>query len=745
MRVFKTRLLEIVLCIFLSAQFSLLPSFLVAQSIYYISSTEGNDLNTGLSSSQPWKSMDKVNSLAPSPGDQMLFKRGDSWNGTLTINSSGTSGSPITYGAYGTGEKPVIYGSEIITGWSVFSGNIYKANVANDVYELFLNGSKMKAARFPNKGYANIDAVPTANSLTCNALNGGINYSGAGFASRTNGYAFETNSVASSSGTTLTLKSTPAFSLSVKEGFILVNKLEFLDSAGEWFYDTANDLLYLWTPSNDSPNNYTVRCSVRDYGVMNNSKNYIVVNNLDIRQCASSGIYNSGSNCVFDNNVIQHCNIQAINSMFGINNAITKNTIKGCNQYGLYIYTSGVSNTIISDNEISDIMVFEELGLSLTGKWFSGSALYVEGPGNIVQYNKIVNSGYNGIQFAGKNTIQYNYIKDACKVKDDGGGIYTSTSANYPNATNAGSLIKYNIIDGVTGTLEGFSGFTYTYGEGIYLDEITGYVSVKNNTVANCTSNGIFLHNSYHDTIMNNTVFNCKNQLCSSISKGRSVYKYNTTYALKQDMQNSTIELNVYESNANDTWDHNWYVNHYNTNAFKKENTLYDFEGWKTATGQDANSIFDESPHLPGQSEKLLYNETKQTKSFDLGNGIYRDLSGYQVFVGSISLEPFTSKILIRMDSPNGLSPIKSKGRNISAYPNPTTGTVSLIVSDLPSDLCKLSLYDLSGKLHITYNLAGYGGSLIEELDLSFLNSGAYVIYLECGSELYQSKLIVDK
>jgi len=721
------------------------PIFIMAQNVYYVSNSGGSDQNSGTNPSEPWKPLEKINSFIPNPGDQILFKRGDSWNGTLAINSSGTSGNPITYGAYGTGEKPVIYGSEIITGWSVFSGNIYKANVANDVYELFLNGNKMKAARFPNKGYANIDAVPSANSLTCNALNGGINYSGAGFASRTNGYAFETNSVASSSGTTLTLKSTPAFSLSVNEGFILVNKLEFLDSAGEWFYDATNDVLYLWTPSNDSPDNYTVRCSVRDYGFMNNSKNFIVVNNLDIRQCANSGIYNSGSNCVFDNNTIQHCNIQAINSMFGINNAISNNKINGCNQYGLYIYTSGVSNTIISDNEVSDIMVFDELGLSLTGKWFSGTAMYVEGPGNIVQYNKIVNSGYNGIQFAGKNSIQYNFIKDACKVKDDGGGIYTSTNANYPNAANAGSLIKYNIIDGVTGTLEGFSGFTYTYGEGIYLDEITGYVSVKNNTVANCTSNGIFLHNSYHDTIMNNTVFNCKHQLCSSISKGKSVYTYNTTYALKRDMQNSTIELNVYESNANDTWDNNWYINHYNTNAFKKENTLYDFEGWKTATGQDANSIFDGSPLLPGQTEKLLYNETKQTKTFDLGNGIYRDLSGYQVYFGSISLEPFTSKILIRMDSPNSLNQIKKKGSDFLAYPNPTSGIVYLIVNDLPSDLCKVSLYDSVGKLQVVYNLFGSSGNLNEELDLSFLNGGAYIIHLESGTALYQSKLIINK
>ncbi len=27
-----------------------------------------------------------------------------------------------------------------------------------------------------------------------------------------------------------------------------MNKLEFLDSPGEWYYDTASDMVYVWTP-----------------------------------------------------------------------------------------------------------------------------------------------------------------------------------------------------------------------------------------------------------------------------------------------------------------------------------------------------------------------------------------------------------------------------------------------------------------------------------------------------------------
>jgi hypothetical protein len=42
------------------------------------------------------------------PGDSVLFKRGQTWDETLTVPSSGTSGAHITYGSYSGGRKPLI-------------------------------------------------------------------------------------------------------------------------------------------------------------------------------------------------------------------------------------------------------------------------------------------------------------------------------------------------------------------------------------------------------------------------------------------------------------------------------------------------------------------------------------------------------------------------------------------------------------------------------------------------------------
>jgi hypothetical protein len=66
----------------------------------------------------------------------------------------------------------------------------------------------------------------------------------------------------------------------------------------------------------------------------------------------------------------------------------------------------------------------------------------------------------------------------------------------------------------------------------------------------------------------------------------------------------------------------------------------------KKKSGYDANSTVDLSPLLSGETEELLYNTTKQTKTFNLGLAVYRDVFGNEVS-GKITLEPFTSKILL--------------------------------------------------------------------------------------------------
>ena len=62
--------------------------------IRYVSSTEGNDANDGLSPETPWKTLEKVmteqKTKTVRTGDVVLFKRGDEWHGKCGTEMGGT-------------------------------------------------------------------------------------------------------------------------------------------------------------------------------------------------------------------------------------------------------------------------------------------------------------------------------------------------------------------------------------------------------------------------------------------------------------------------------------------------------------------------------------------------------------------------------------------------------------------------------------------------------------------------------
>jgi len=79
---------------------------------FFIDSSQGNDLNNGMSKSSAWKSLAKINNHIFQPGDRILFKAGCIWDGNLSFKGSGISGKPILVDMYGSGKKPAFTGGE---------------------------------------------------------------------------------------------------------------------------------------------------------------------------------------------------------------------------------------------------------------------------------------------------------------------------------------------------------------------------------------------------------------------------------------------------------------------------------------------------------------------------------------------------------------------------------------------------------------------------------------------------------
>ena len=113
---------------------------------YYVSSSSGNDSNSGTDSAHPWKTLAKVNEKlnegSSSYKYNIYLKRGDIWRGEY-LKTYKTSNVTIT--AYGSGAKPIITGSpengadpskwtEVATNIWRYTGSDSWADVGNIVF-----------------------------------------------------------------------------------------------------------------------------------------------------------------------------------------------------------------------------------------------------------------------------------------------------------------------------------------------------------------------------------------------------------------------------------------------------------------------------------------------------------------------------------------------------------------------------------------------------------------------------------
>lgn len=81
---------------------------------YYVDSVSGSDENSGTSADSAWRSLNKVNATTFMPGDKILFKAGDSWDGQLYPKGSGSEGAPIVIDKYGSSSNlPAINGDGV--------------------------------------------------------------------------------------------------------------------------------------------------------------------------------------------------------------------------------------------------------------------------------------------------------------------------------------------------------------------------------------------------------------------------------------------------------------------------------------------------------------------------------------------------------------------------------------------------------------------------------------------------------
>lgn len=629
---------------------------------YYLSAT-GNDVNAGTSIVTAWETIGKLNSSFSSfsAGDSILFKRGDTFYGTIVANKGGTLALPIVIGAYGTGAKPIITGFKTATGWKNLGNNIWESTSAVSALTtcniVVVSGVNTAMGRYPNAGYLSYGSL-TPSTITNSSLNSSVvNWTGAIAVIRKNNWITDKDTITAQSAGTLTHTSHSIYKGIDNYGFFIQNDRRTLDQENEWYFDASTKKLQIY--STRLPANVqvpTIDTLVNIYG-----RDNIVFNNISFEGANKAALSIKYSSRIS----IVNCDI----NFSGIDAIITRGG--GCNFFGLVNSTINHTNNnaidlggkspncLISHNTIKNTGMLAGMGLGGDGNYV---AIQVNSDNTIVENCSIDSTGYNGIVFHGNNTIvRNNFLSNYCMTKFDGGGIYTFIGIGGKPAT--GQKIFNNIVINGVGNVTGTSE-KIPLVHGIYLDEGTANVEIAGNTSANNSHSGLYYHSSYSNNVHDNTLYN--NNYCQFLMADYNSKNAERNLKFKGNIlvsKTSTQTILNFQSRRNDIAsfgipsdiDNNYYLGSMdnktpietisnNYGQFNKRN----FADWQSYSRYDQHSVISMVDAMGLSSVRLEYNSTYFDKVINLNSG-YFDVNNIS-HSGRITLAPYTSVVLMKKE-----------------------------------------------------------------------------------------------
>ena len=594
------------------------------------------------------------------PGDRILFKRGDIFYGTITVTRSGKQGNPITIGSYGKGENAIITGFTTIDRWSNEGNGIYSKKISSEEQTnmVTIDGVNTGMGRYPDLTWLTYESFSANVSITDNGLGDAINWTGAEAVIRKNDWTIDRCIIINHTADKLTYLSLGSNQNSTSNyGYYIQNDLRCVDVPGEWYHNKSTGKFYIYF-GNADPSTKLVKVATLNTLIYNNKGNdYITLDNLSFTGSIGNSIeFSWGS----DHCIVQNCNVTfagedgiRYSGSFGI---IDNNYVSDCNRTGIGTFYNGI-NTVITNNTIRNIDIIKGLSKNVPDVWSPTCGIAIEYNNCLVQYNTIEYVGYIGIQIAANAnsvTVKNNLIRNICLVLDDGGGIYIDKS-------HTSVLIDGNIILNSIGNTNGTAD-SKSLAEGIYLDEYASNVTAQNNTIANCSHDGIKIHMGHDNLIQNNQVFNnligigfenwtsvrtlFNNKVTGNIFFAKEPGQLTLSFTTKfNEIPDFGIASNNYYARPIDD-NSDILINQPSTGSKKK--TL---KKWQSFTKQDLNSHKSAVRVTNTNSIRFEYNATKESKLIILDQPMI-DVRGIK-YTGNIILLPYTSVVLMVDTKPN--------------------------------------------------------------------------------------------
>lgn len=656
--------------------FSLLVFILfvfTANATNYYLANSGNDANSGTDPSDPWQTLNKLNSFNNlKPGDNVLFKRGDAFYGSITVSNSGTAGNPITFSAYGTGENPIITGFTNVTKWTNLGNNIWESTYPVSTLPtcniVVVNGVNTAMGRWPNTGYLTYHSHTGNNSITSTALIGNTIWTGAEIVIRKNHFIIDRSNITSQSIGTLDYSKGSNYSPTNGFGFFIQNDIRTLDTANEWYYHKTTNKISIY--STISPNN--LQASTVDTLISISGKSNLSFDNIEFTGSnANSIIIDNSNNIAILNCQFDFSGMDAVyagtSSYLQISKSYfnhTNNNAISIGGVGATLKDSITNHILISEDTIKNTGIVSGMGKK-EDEQTELTAILLQGSNNLIQNCIIDSTGYIPIWWRGNSSsIINNFITTFSFVKDDGGGIYCWNYDNNPFAYINQKILNNIILNGV-GALEGSIPNPLAGASGLYFDGNAAGIEVEGNTISTCSDDGILFHDAHDIVLKNNTLYNNGTQIAiysdytpmvnGDTSFIRNLYVTNNIFVSKTPEQyNLASIISFNDISSFGIIDSNFYARPIDNNSVCRADAVggglhfnnYTFSSWQAYSGFDLHSSNSIKKITDTSDLRFEYNATMLSKTILLPFN-YIDVRG-TTYNGIIKLPPFSSAILIK-------------------------------------------------------------------------------------------------
>lgn len=490
---------------------------------YFVDSASGDDSRAGTTPALAWRTLAKVGSVSFMPGDRVFLARGSLFREQLNWTRSGTASAPILVGAYGTGDAPVISGADPVATFEPHTGNIYRASLPTvaSIQDLYVAGDRQTRARFPNADAAapylfkevyatehpqQAEGVRYLKDSDMPTAPGG-SYVGASIVTRVAAHAVlpagviaedSSNKILSVDFHTYNEYLTPSDEWPAYQwGYFFDNKLEFIDQAGEWYFDEATHTLYAWAPGGVDPSTLGVEYGARDFGI------YVLdmVHDVTIENVRIEGPRLAGVRIEYRNVNVKVTHTDISHTMVGIVGWGEQHTVLSYNfiheTFESAVDLRGSDGLTLEYNRVENIALIpgraanEWTYIALNVQRIDGGTLTMN-----VNHNEIINTGYIGLILAGPGIAEYNLFDRPMQMLNDGGGFGPEHVAWNEHVT-----YRYNILSNCVGNIDSIAPDYHHYYPmcfGIYFgDHSAANALVEHNTVINASGAGTLVDSAH--------------------------------------------------------------------------------------------------------------------------------------------------------------------------------------------------------------------------------------------------------